>query len=139
MHITKRDICIFGIWTGQNIEMKVEYVKRDDLFWNKEMEQQLTKFYMDCILPELVDPRHIRNMPIRDPDYIVKEIEDAKKLKKVCSPKNRKLTKRKTTPIQIMPEEPCSSKGSITVETLRKSTSPKSEKMKSSKAKKRLF
>lgn len=35
------------------------------------MEPKLLKFYYDCLLPELVDPRHTRNKPIRDPDYVI--------------------------------------------------------------------
>jgi hypothetical protein len=40
------------------------------------MEPKLVQFYMECILPELVDPRHTRNMKIRDPPYILQAIKD---------------------------------------------------------------
>lgn len=43
------------------------------------MELQLVSFYKNCLLPELVDPRKTRNMPVRDPDYIKQAIEDKKK------------------------------------------------------------
>lgn len=37
------------------------------------------QFYEQCILPELLDPRQVRNMPIRDPKYII----EAKKRKMI--------------------------------------------------------
>lgn len=69
LHITKKAKCFFGTWTP--IGIKLEIIHRDDTFWNREMKQKLTSFYLDCILPELADPRKTRNMEIRDPDYIV--------------------------------------------------------------------
>lgn len=59
-----------GIWYGNN-KIKTELIEKDDAFWEKEMEPKLLKFYYDCLLPELVDPRHTRNKPIRDPDYVI--------------------------------------------------------------------
>lgn len=38
---------------------------------------KLVQFYEDCALPELLDSRRERNMPIRDPEYII----EAKKQK----------------------------------------------------------
>ena len=35
------------------------------------MEEKLVQFYNNCILPELLDPRHIKKMEIRDPDCII--------------------------------------------------------------------
>lgn len=35
------------------------------------MLSKLIPFYEDCVLPELLDPRRERNMPIRDPEYII--------------------------------------------------------------------
>lgn len=34
------------------------------------MKEKLCRFYLNCILPELLDPRHTRNLPIRNPRYI---------------------------------------------------------------------
>lgn len=31
---------------------------------------QISIFYMDCLLPELVDPRHPKKKMIRDPQYV---------------------------------------------------------------------
>lgn len=60
--------------------MRTEVIEKDDTFWKNEMEPKLKMFYCDCILPELIDPRHTRKMTIRDPDYILEEME--KKAKK---------------------------------------------------------
>ena len=35
------------------------------------MEPKLTRFYMECLLPEIVDSRIRRNMPIKEPTYIL--------------------------------------------------------------------
>jgi hypothetical protein len=43
------------------------------------MEPKLVQFYMECILPKLVDPRHTRNMKKRDPPYILQAIKDKQK------------------------------------------------------------
>lgn len=42
LHTTGRKICILGVWTGNNKDMKVEYIERDDQFWKSEMESQLS-------------------------------------------------------------------------------------------------
>lgn len=46
--------------------MKVEVIEKDDQFWEQLMEPKLKHFYLTYMLPELCDPRHVRNMPIRD-------------------------------------------------------------------------
>jgi len=35
--------------------MKVEIIERDDLFWEKNMKSQLTMFFTDCMLPEIIN------------------------------------------------------------------------------------
>lgn len=80
LHITLKSKCLFGLWLGENIPMRTEVIEKDDTFWKNEMEPKLKMFYCDCILPELIDPRHTRKMTIRDPDYILEEME--KKAKK---------------------------------------------------------
>lgn len=72
LHITKRQYCLFTLWTSKGI--KVTKIERDDTFWYTEMEEKLRKFYFDCLLPEIVDPRYTRSMQIRDPEYILNEI-----------------------------------------------------------------
>ncbi|KAL4718047.1 hypothetical protein ACJJTC_012087 [Scirpophaga incertulas] len=66
LHITQRRLCLLGIWTGEKSPVHIEYIARDDDFWNQKMESKLVTFYMKCLLPELVDSRHTRGMAIRD-------------------------------------------------------------------------
>lgn len=69
LHITQQQYCIFALWTP--LGLKMEKILRDDDFWNKKMVNKLVQFYEHCVLPELLDPRQERNMPIRDPEYII--------------------------------------------------------------------
>lgn len=70
LHITKRDICILAVWTSVDQKLLTVQIKRDEKFWNEKMEPKLTNFFFECMLPELVDPRHLRNMEIRDPSCL---------------------------------------------------------------------
>ncbi|XP_067216432.1 uncharacterized protein [Linepithema humile] len=79
LNITQRSYCIFVIWTPKSI--KTVRVDRDNVFWEKEMVPILTRFYYECILPEILDSRHNRHMPIRNPQYIVDAQEKASKKK----------------------------------------------------------
>ena len=53
----------------------MELNQRDDRLWEKEMKEKLTKFYMDSLLPEILDPRLSRNMKIQEP-YILSKNEN---------------------------------------------------------------
>ena len=82
LHITDRKFCIFCVWTPKGLKsIKVE---RDDAFWKTEMERKLVQFYLECMLPELIDSRYNRCMPIREPQFMLAERakEKAKSLKK---------------------------------------------------------
>lgn len=68
LEITNRRGCLLGVWTGAQFPVKVAYVLRRRDFWRKKMEDQLKYFYMNSLLPELVDPRHVRGMAIREPN-----------------------------------------------------------------------
>lgn len=81
LHVTKARYCFFALWTTKGI--KVEKIERDDSFWAKEMEEKLVKFYFDCLLPEILDPRYTRSMAIKEPDYIVKVIQAKENNKKM--------------------------------------------------------
>ncbi|XP_076685768.1 uncharacterized protein LOC143377868 [Andrena cerasifolii] len=70
LHITKRQRAYFCLWTPKG--MKVTTVTRDDRFWATEMEDKLSKFYEDCMLPEIIDSRYNRQQPIREPPYTQK-------------------------------------------------------------------
>ena len=74
--VANRSYCIFAIWT--TVDLKYIKVLRDDEFWNTRMEPLLSQFYKECLVPEIVDPRHSRSMPIRDPQYILEAQEQVK-------------------------------------------------------------
>lgn len=57
LHVTKKNDCIFGIWSGEKNHLKVEIIQRDDEFWGKIMVNKLQDFYLEHVLPELVDQR----------------------------------------------------------------------------------
>ncbi|KYN27414.1 hypothetical protein ALC57_03197 [Trachymyrmex cornetzi] len=69
LNITQRDFCIFAVWTPRS--MKTVRVNRDNDFWRNKMWPFLTRFYFDCMLPEILDSRYVRHMPIREPKYII--------------------------------------------------------------------
>lgn len=68
LHISGRNVCHFAIWNGREIHNIV--VNRDDTFWKNHMEPKLSKFYNDCLAPEIIDPRLVRRMPLREPDWV---------------------------------------------------------------------
>lgn len=65
LHISQRDYCLFCIFTSSSYNLKIERIERDDIFFENEMRQKLIDFYNKSLLPEIVDPRVNRNMPIR--------------------------------------------------------------------------
>ncbi|CAB3223521.1 unnamed protein product [Arctia plantaginis] len=72
LHITQKNECIFMVWT--NVDMKVEKIKKDDDFWQNKMEEKLKMFYLDCMVPEIIDSRLDRKMEVRDPIYLIEAI-----------------------------------------------------------------
>lgn len=64
LNITKREKCYFVIWTPHGIS--VEIIKIDVSFWNEEMLPKLKNFYLSALLPEIIDPRYPRQLPIRE-------------------------------------------------------------------------
>ena len=70
LHHTQRSYGLLVLWTPLNLRIVI--VWRDDNFWKKEMEPKLVRFFFDCMLPEIVDGRYLRNMKIREPDYILR-------------------------------------------------------------------
>lgn len=65
LHITQKYFCYFGVWVGDDYPIKAEIIYRDDKFWKENMESKLKQFYETALLPELVDPRMSRTMPLR--------------------------------------------------------------------------
>lgn len=92
LNITGRKTCIFAVWTPKGI--KIETIERDEAYWENEMLPRLQKFYMDCILPEIINPCYEKTNKIRDPDYIIKAQEE-KEAEKAAAKDNPKKKKRK--------------------------------------------
>jgi len=76
-NITQRDYCIFIVWMLKS--MKIVRVNSDNIFWNNNMLPFLIRLYYDCTLPEILDNRHNRHMPIRNPRYITEAQQEAAK------------------------------------------------------------
>lgn len=63
LQITDRKYCIFIVWTPKGLAYEI--IEKDNDFWNS-IVSKLEEFYLTCILPELIDPRLPRNLPMRD-------------------------------------------------------------------------
>jgi len=50
----------------------------------------LLRFYYECMLPEILDSRHNRHMPIRNPNYIVEAKAEATKKSNIRAKNNQK-------------------------------------------------
>lgn len=68
MHIARKSYCWYVVWTKKGCLAK--RVDRDDSFWNKNMEGQLSKFYNDCLLVEIVEQNYLVGKPIKNPSYL---------------------------------------------------------------------
>ncbi|KMQ86118.1 hypothetical protein RF55_14999 [Lasius niger] len=77
LNITRREYCIFAVWTPESI--KIVNISTDNEFWKNKMLPFLTRFYYECMLPEILDSRHNRHLPIRNPQYITEAKEEAAK------------------------------------------------------------
>jgi len=63
------------------------------------MLPSLSRFYFECMLPEILDSRYNRNMPIRNPKYIIETKEKLSKSRNIkwqkinpdISQKNKRL------------------------------------------------
>ncbi|EZA52507.1 hypothetical protein X777_08589 [Ooceraea biroi] len=73
LNITRREYCMFAVWTPKSF--KIVRVSRDEGFWKNQMLPLLTRFYYKCMLPEILDSRHNRQMPIRNPEYIIEAMQ----------------------------------------------------------------
>lgn len=61
-----QNVCLFAVWTGPNFYLKTAKIFKDDNFWNIKMKNKLINFYEKCLLPEYVDLRKTRSMPLRE-------------------------------------------------------------------------
>lgn len=64
LHITGRTFCDLIIY-AENAYF-VQRIFPDDTMWS-EMLPKLTRFYLDCMLPEITDPRIPRGLKVREP------------------------------------------------------------------------
>lgn len=64
LHITQKSFCDFIIWTP--LDIYIERIFKNENFWLNKMQTQLVNFYHEALLPEIIDPRLCRKMPIRD-------------------------------------------------------------------------
>lgn len=87
LNIWEKATCYFVVWTLHDfVCLKVH---KDESFFKNIMLKKLEMFYYNCLLPEIIDPRHPRSMKIRDPQYIL----DAQE--KCAERKNSQEGKRK--------------------------------------------
>lgn len=70
LHIAHKQMAYLMIYLGGDAYEIYEIEKNDD-FWKKQMEEELTYFYNEALLKELVDPRDGRGMELRK--YISKK------------------------------------------------------------------
>lgn len=56
------------VWSP--VSYHLELVSYDPQFW-EEIGEILDNFYINCLLPELLDPRAPRGQPLREPDYVL--------------------------------------------------------------------
>lgn len=83
LNVANYDFCYFVVMTDQKQPLHVERIFRDAVFWKNEMVPKLSKFYLKCLLPEIVHPCLSKGRPIREPDYIVQaQVSHAERKKK---------------------------------------------------------
>lgn len=46
--------------------MYTKFIEKDNVFWETKMKPKLLKFYMKCLLPEIIYSRNARGMSIRN-------------------------------------------------------------------------
>jgi len=77
--ISNRKYCIFIAAT--NLDKFVEKIYPDAELWDK-MLPKLKRFYHECLLPEIIDPRISRGMKVRDPAYFTAALSEKERKKK---------------------------------------------------------
>lgn len=80
LHITQKVYCLFVLWIPSGI--KIEKIERDDIFWENKMKKHLLDFYMECLLPELIDPRYPRSMDIQSLQTILNAVKERENKKR---------------------------------------------------------
>ncbi|CAB3252762.1 unnamed protein product [Arctia plantaginis] len=116
LHVTRKSKCVFAVWFSESQPLKTEIIYRDDDYFENKMKPKLCNFYLNCILPEILDPRHTRNMEIRNPTYIMEAIKKKEEKKKL------EISKRKIQRIIPIAEQEENTTLSLYQESIRSST-----------------
>ncbi|CAK1589570.1 unnamed protein product [Parnassius mnemosyne] len=116
LHVTRKAKCVFAVWFSESQPLKTEVIYRDDDCFENKMKSKLCNFYLNCILPEILDPRHTRNMEIRNPIYIIEAIKKKEKKQKL------EISKRKIQRIIPIAEQANTTLSSLYQESTRSST-----------------
>ncbi|XP_050525488.1 uncharacterized protein LOC126896599 [Daktulosphaira vitifoliae] len=53
LHIAKKTNCYLVVWT--NYDIYIERIPKNDDFWNKKIVKKLTNFYMDFMVPKIIE------------------------------------------------------------------------------------
>ncbi|KAJ8914142.1 hypothetical protein NQ315_016220 [Exocentrus adspersus] len=85
LNISQRDICFFIVYINDQQPRHIEAILRQKDLWNEIMRPRLTKFYMDCVLPEIIYRQIPRKLRCIDPEYILREQEKKKIGRKTAS------------------------------------------------------
>ncbi|CAI6355909.1 unnamed protein product [Macrosiphum euphorbiae] len=83
LRITQRNLCYFVIYTKN--WMNVEEIHFDISFWEMKMVKKLQSFYLDCLLPEIIDPLYGKRLlitDIREPLHILNAQHLQRQIKK---------------------------------------------------------
>jgi hypothetical protein len=78
LHVTNTSFCYFAAWTSVKDLIKVEKIYRDDNFWNDKIMPKLLTFFNIHLVPEIIDSRYNRGLPLR--------YENSKKKKEPADP-----------------------------------------------------
>jgi len=92
-------------------------VEKDNDFWENKMLPFLTRFYFDCMLPKILDSRHNRHMPIREPQYIIEAKEKLSRSVNNCNTMGQHI---KTASVNKQENKTIANKGlpyNISIET----------------------
>lgn len=83
LNITEKKFCYFVVWTPKGtyynfsiynltkimfkyfIGFVIDKITKDAEFWINKIEPHVSTFYMECLLPEIIDSRFDRGLPIR--------------------------------------------------------------------------
>ncbi|XP_050058307.1 uncharacterized protein LOC126550531 [Aphis gossypii] len=72
LHISKKKYCDFIVYSSNWLHVETIYYNNE--FWINVMQPKLTKFYLNCLLPEIVIPQYGKRL-------LVEDIKDPKEMK----------------------------------------------------------